>query len=279
MENFLEKDMSIKHFGILAIAVLSCGVVAQQAQATLLFADNFNAPDGQLDSASTAGRVSGLLAGTVGFQSQQVEQLLVGGQLQLQNVNYSGTTSVRFNHDYDWSTGAAGAAILAAGGMDISFDWTAPESTSGNWISYSAGIKPGTTDNAYEVVGSTNSGILLRDNGGVSSFSNGSASGVNNSFNAASLTHHVDLTYYFSSFADGSPATLVASVDGSVVATQNFAWNNNGGIIYMELASANSGSNTPLIDNFAVNTVPEPTSMGLLGLGSIAFLGRRRSAK
>jgi PEP-CTERM motif-containing protein len=271
--------MRKSHIGFTVAALIAGGLVGS-AKAALLFSDNFNrTPDTTLDTAPAPGELGGSLAGTVVMQSQQVLQNIVGGQLQLLNVGYSGTTSVRFNHDYDWSTGAAGAAILAAGGMDISFDWTAPENSSGNWISYSVGITPGHTDNAYEVVsGATDSGILLQDNGGVQSFATGGASGTDLAFNPTSLTHHVDLAYSFTSFADGSPVSVVATVDGNPAVIQTFAWNGNGGVIYMELASANTGSNTPLIDNFAVNTlaVPEPASLGLLAIGATSLLGRRR---
>jgi hypothetical protein len=273
--------MRKSHIG-LSVAVLIAGGLAGSAKAALLFSDNFNrTPDPTtLDTTPAAGELDGSLATTVAMQSQQVEQNIVGGQLQLLNVNFSGTTSVRFNHDYDWSTGAAGAAILTAGGMDISFDWTPPENTSSNWISYSVGITPGGVDKAFEVVSTaTDSGILLRDNGGVQSFATGVGSGTDTAFSATPLTHHVDLAYSFTSFTDGSPVSVVATVDGNVAATETFAWNGNGGVQYMELASANTGSNTPLIDNFAVNTlsVPEPTSLSLLAIGAISLFGRRRA--
>ena len=86
-------------------------------------------------------------------------------------------------------------------------------------------------------------------------------------------SRHLVLDYTFTSFADGSPVNLAASVDGTEVFNGGgFTWDNNGGEFYMEIGTL---ENTRL-DNLAISTIPEPSGALLGALGCLALMQRRR---
>ena len=266
------------------IASLACAVAvlstAQFAQAELLFSDNFNAPDTtNFDGAPLTGRLSGSLVGDVVARSARTQQHIAGGQLRMIDAN---TGRLRFEPvtlgtSYDWAGGAGGAAILN-NSMRVEFDWTATGSPPGDWISFNIGHRnhdegePGFRVNH----GETDYGILFRNNGGTQRFDNGAGT-TTGSFSATTDPVHVviDLDFVSDSFADGSLVDAVASVDGVVVDTYTFDLNNNGGELFMELGTLETGM---LIDNFSVTATPEPTSIAiwsLIGLGLAGFGYRR----
>ena len=230
---------------------------AQRAQATI-YTDNFNvANTTNFDTSSQSGRHSGLLANNVVPQSGGAEPQIQNHLLLLSGLPGSYDTRIHFDpstnysgsYRWDWSSGTAGSTITAAGGMVVSFNWIPADSTA-NWVSYSVGISPN-SDTSFRVVqASTDSGILLRNNGGFQAFNQGTlGANVNSGAFPVLATNVVTLYYYFNSWAPGSAVTLSACVNGNHIFTQSFTWTQAGGVQNMELASY--AANTR-IGNFAV---------------------------
>jgi hypothetical protein len=237
-----------------------------------LWSDNFNTANGPLDSSSLAGRLSGLAAGETYMQSFGTEQSIENDQLALATsggVRFGGQTS-----RYDWAGATTGPSILAAGGFNVSFDWTTIDNTDTEWI----GLKVGTPDNDSHISdGDIDNAILMRKNGGTQIFDDGAGSAGNN-FTTISGggTYAVSLTYTFSSFANGSLVDVVAEVNGDTIADSSFTWNQNGSL-YMDLEGDSTGNT---ISDFAITTlapVPEPSTalLGLVG-GCAVLIWRRR---
>ncbi|MES2705472.1 MAG: PEP-CTERM sorting domain-containing protein [Verrucomicrobiota bacterium] len=265
----------------LLLALCLVGMSSPAAQAVLILADNFNAPDNtNFDNSDQTGRRSGTLGPDVQLRSSRIQQQIIGNQLQL-NKPASGSGRIRF-HDtanlgvwHDFATGPSGAAILADGGFRVQFDWTPVVNNNENWVSYSVGIagqgvaEPGTRVNHAD----TDFGILFRQSGGSQFFDN-SVPTTGGTFTATTSARHVVIDYLFSSFADGANFTVTASVDGSApVVNQTFQWAGNAGALYMELGSLENGT---LIDNFSISTIPEPSALAFAGLAAAGGVLRRR---
>lgn len=265
-----------------AVAILALGA-EPSARATLLFGDNFNAPDTtNFDASDQTGRRTGLLASDIQLRSARIQQGIAGNQLNMLKPA-SGSGRIRFqsaadlptNVWWDFATGAAGAQILEDGGLLVEFDWTPQDNTSQDWISFNLGFlgiaagEPGLRVNEPQ----TDFGILFRNNGGTQHFDNGAAT-TGPSFPATLAQRHVSLLYSFNSFADGTNVTASAAVDGvSVLSDRVFQWENNSGSLYMELGNLAAGTR---IDNLTVSTIPEPSTAGLLGLAALGLGMRRR---
>jgi len=268
------------------IAVL--GGVSAQAQ-TVIYDDNFTTANGNLDSASLS-RLSGV-DGQVGSgfpspQSGGSQQLISGNQLSLTLGGGATTSEMRFGIQgvtatgasptlFDWSSGAGGSAITSAGGMNISFNWTAPNTTSDNWIFFAAGTEGDVSYSNLRVVNSsTTAGILFKDNGQSQTFNAGTLVG-SGSYTPTSVNHVVDLTYDFTSWANGSPVTMTATVDGNVVGTDSFTWRNSSTGEFLDVGTY---SDPTTLGNFEITTVPEPSSWVMLagGLGTLVAVRRFR---
>lgn len=258
--------------------------VVHAAPAAVLFSDNFNAPDSNsFDASAIAGRLSGLVAGETylrswGTQEQiSTNQLLTpttnSGGLRFENaLNDPGTTGAADR--YNWAGGAGGSSILASGGFTVSFDWYAPESTLGDWISFQVGTNNADSGNLAN--GGTDYGILFRNNGNTERFDNGTNLGAGGTFTAGAGTlQQVLITYKFSSFADGTSVNAVSTVNGVQVANDTFTWDGNAGELRMELGAISANSR---IDNLTISSIPEPSAALLLGLPVLGLLRRRRSA-
>jgi len=259
--------MKMRSLGI-SLAALAVLGAASESRAAVLFSDTFDRANGPLDSTPIApGEVGGSLASAITVESEQAEQYIVNGQLQLQSgFPYS---SIRFNNQYDWSTSSAASAITSAGGMSISFDWTPPDASS-EWIDLSAGDS--NPDNAYNFLSSADVAALIRNNGGSSTFSDTTATNVATpGWSDGLATHFVEYDLLFNSFAAGSPVTMNVYVDGQLDATETASWSY--GYNYISIGTASGG---PLLSNLVVSTVPEPASLGLAAVGALGLLARRR---
>jgi len=272
--------MKMKRFGIMSAAIIS-GLLAARANAQqVLLSNNFNQPNGNFDNGPLS-EYGGTLAGSVVMESQKVEQLVSNNQLSMQGTPGYTTGEVRFDNYgstassppglFDFSQAATGLSLVAAGGMKISFNWTPADTSNDDWIAIDNSI--GTYNDNYAVVDSkTDSGLLLRDDGTTTIFNlGGGGTGTTPGSTLLAANNSVVLDYYYNSFATGSPVTMDAYVNGTLAATQSFSWTN--GSDYLELDSDQNGE---LISNFAISTVPEPTSLGMIAVASLGLLARRR---
>jgi hypothetical protein len=257
---------------------VAVGFSATVADAAILFKDNFDVADsGSFDAADLTGRRSGPVGSETNLQSFGAQQSIVGGNLELK-----GAGGVRFGGEtarYNWAGATTGADILAAGGFQVTFDWThiagSPE-----WVALKVGTPNGDSNvNAASV----DHAMLIRQNENIAGqwterWDNGVATGGTISYSPIPNlnTYPVVLTYSFNSFADGSPVNLSAVVNGIEVANDNFTWDGNGGALHFELASGVQ----QLVDNFTVSTrpdvIPEPSTIVLLTLAGTALLVRNR---
>ena len=268
-----------------ALATLLATIsLESHAASTLLFGDNFNAPDtANFDASDQTGRRSGLHATDIQLRSSMVQHGISGNQLNFLTTG-TGPGRIRFqsaaalpsNVWWNFATGAGATQTLADGGLLVEFDWTPADNTSDNWVSFNIGFpdqpagEPGFRVNHPE----TDFGILFRNNGGTQYFDNGAATTGSN-FDASTVApRHVALSYSFNSFADGTNVLVSAAVNGQAVLTaQPFLWENNGGALFMELGNLASGTR---IDNLSITTIPEP-SAGILSLAAGIALTLRRS--
>jgi len=259
------KTITIKKIAVVILVMASLSLANLGRAQTVIYSDNFNIPDtASLDGSTQTGRHTGLLANSVVGRSGGVQLTITSSNLNVLRASATADGRMRFcdtngaggvltsgRHDWASTDFGAGIQITNDSGMEISFDWTAADNTQTAWISYSVGIAPVTdTANRYNNSG-TDSGIRLQNNGVSQVYQNG-ASGVTNSFDVTSLRRHVDLFYFFKSWADGSPVVLAAYVNGVLVAGQNFAWNGNGGVQNMEISSLATGT---AISNFMVTSI------------------------
>ena len=246
---------------LVAAGFLIASGVCAQAQ-TVIYTDNFDIPNtASLDGSTQTGRHTGILSNNVVGRSGGIQHTITSSNLNLLAKTVGTATGRMRLHDaantanrWNWASGTAGTQILTDGGMKISFDWTAADNTSANWISYCVGI-PTTTDPDIRIIeAGTDGGILLRNNGGAQVFKSGSG-GATATFNVTSLTRHVDLNYAFTSWADGASVTFSAYVNNVLVISTNFTWSGQAGVHHMEIASIANGTK---IDNYTVASFAPP---------------------
>jgi hypothetical protein len=265
----MNRKPQISHLRCIA-AGLVAGCLSASAN-TVIFSDNYNVANGNLDTASLSGRTNGVDASGVLPQSTTVEQQISGDQLELLPGGGDGTgdsSCMRFdnitNHSelWDWSSGTGGSDITAAGGMTVAFNWTAKNTNSSDWIFFTAGSDSNDVyglDYALLVLSTnTSSGIIIANNGGVKAYNAGVlyASG---SFTPAGTNHTVKLDYEFTSWAVGSPVTVTVMVDSNFVVSDSFTWTHNTGGQYLNLGAYQA---TNFIDNFSVTTFTNTISAG-----------------
>jgi hypothetical protein len=265
----------MRSFLLTGFLVLSA---ASFASGAVLFADNFNtANNASFDAAPTAGRLSGTAAGEIVLRSWGAQEQIDNNQLL---IPASGNSGVRFENAagpfgganrYNWAGATTGPGILAAGGFVVSFDYAPAGSASTNWISFQVGTVNADSGNLTD----DDYGILFRQNGNTERFDNTVNLGAGGSFlaTAGGVLRHVEITYLFSSFADGATVNAISTVNGVQVANDTFTWDSNAGEMRMELGSNDAGNR---VDNFTISTVPEPSLTLLLGLAGLGLAARRR---
>ena len=223
------------------------------ANGALLWKDNFDAPDtNNFDGAVLTSRLSGTAAGDTTLRSFGFQQSISNNQLLLP----LGGNGVRFGGQftrYDWAAGSVASAIVAAGGFVVSFDWIPQDDSNNEWVSFQVG----TINDDNGNLTNDDYGILFRNNGGTERFRNAplpngnQGAGDNFTTTPGGVARLVEITYAFTSFADGSPVSVISKVNGVVIANDTFNWDGNNGAMHMELG--NGVANTR-IDNFAVST-------------------------
>jgi hypothetical protein len=267
---------------LLSIFAFVTLTITPAAGAAILFSDNFNvANTANFDAAPLAGRRGGSLAGDVFLRSARTQQTIAGNQLSMVTA---ASGRLRFHNGggwYDWAGGSEAANILAADSLRFEFDLTSGTSDP-DWVSFNIGHlgsgagEPLTRVNHPE----TDYGILLRGNGDTQRFDNGAGT-ITGSFAQTFSQQHVIIDFSFGSFADGSNVNVAASIGGILIDTYSFTWNNNGGALFAELGSYETGK---LIDNYSVSTisappVPEPASMALFGILFLTAYGHLRKKR
>jgi hypothetical protein len=276
-----------------AVAVAAGFVLASGLSAsaqTLLYQDNFNTADGAIPG--DLSRLTGLNASQVTPQSGGSGQLISGNQLSLTLAGGATTSEMRFGvtgnantgaapNLFDWSSGAGGTAITAAGGFTVSFLWTAGDTTSGNWIFFTLGNGGDISYNNLRIFSSTTeNGIIFKNTGAQQIFNGGSSVTGGGSYTPVGTTHSVSITYSLTSWAPGSAVSMSAVVDGNAAGSSTFNLNGTSGQ-YFDIGTY--GNNNNLIDNFTVTTlapVPEPATWAMTagGLGLLLITRRFRRA-
>ncbi len=194
--------------------------------------------------------------------------------------------------NFDWATSAA---VSAAGGMIIEYDFTAPL-TGGTteWISFVFGMDATNTLGAFTMVEAQNGGqspeiaMLLRKNG-TTTMKFGAVPWSGNNFTGGAWSivgdptvdlQHARFELTTANFNLGTSATLAAYINGMSLdldplgagTTATFTWNGGPALFNW---SSNQGDAS--IDNLVVTVIPEPAAGALMGLGLVAWLGHRRS--
>jgi len=250
------------------------------ASAALLWSDNFDiGGSADLNASMPAGpsRLSGSAATETELEAFGALQPITNDQL-----GSPGNGGVRFGPEtarYDWAGATTGADILSAGGFQVTFDWT-NDGTDTEWVAW----KVGTNNSDTPVNGASVDHALLLRNGpnGVGETNERWDNGTNLGFSGVShnpvvgtqTTYPVSLTYSFGSFADGTNVNLVAKVGGISVVNDNFIWDGNAGALHMEM---HANTSAHLVDNLAISTIPEPSTVLLSVAGCIAIALVRRS--
>jgi hypothetical protein len=269
------------------LASLILGLTASVSPAALLFSDNFNvANTTNFDTSDTTGRNSGLLASDIILRSGGVVHAIANNQLNFKNPTNDGTGSGRIRIQtafaspaslFDFASGVSGTQILADGGFRVEFDWTPPSNTAPEFIALTVGNT--TFDSGFQVANAgTDYGLLLRHNGNVQVFDSGTVIQTPTFSVPTVTTHHASIDFFLTSFADGATVTAKPSIDGVQLGSPvNFTWAGNSGVINLELE--NNSTPTLTLDNLSISTVPEPTSLALLGCVGLIAAGSRRSRR
>jgi hypothetical protein len=265
--------------------LIVAGGLSASAQ-TLIYSDTF-AGSGNLDSSSQAG-ISGV-DNTALPQSAAIEHTVDGsGNLNLLTPGGNGSGDsgyIRFgtigspSTIYDWAASPGASAITSAGGMVVSFNWTAQNTTSDNWIFVEAGAKAGSqASGGYGWSspifdgGGNSGGILLANNGGAGAFNNGIQQPNGVGLTPLTVNHTVVLDYAFTSWAVGAPVTVTAIVDGQTAITDSFTWQN----AYNYLNIGTYQEPNTISDLTIVTATPEPTTWAMMAGGFGVLLASRR---
>ena len=281
---FMKKIQIAKTACAVAAGLIIAGGLSAGAQ-TVIYSDTFAGSAQNLDGAPTTG-IGGVDGGASGAQPQSaaIEQTIDGsGNLQLLTTSTSGGSGwIRFDTIgntstlYNWATSPGAAAIAAAGGMTISFDWIAANTNADNWIFVVAGASStsqttggggGSYTSPYFTGGG--SGILLKNDGGAG-YTGGT--GTSPGFTVASVNHTVTLNYSFTSWSVGAPVTVTAIVDGQTAATDSYTWQNS--YNYLSIGTYQENGND--INSLEITTVPEPTTWAMMAGGLGMLLATRR---
>ena len=237
----------------------------------VIFADNFHADDGDFDAASLSNRISGLDASHIVPQSAVIPQAIAANQLQLVAPGADGsggTAGLRFTTAedkstlWDWSSGDGGPAIIKAGGMRISFNWTAADSTSSDWIYVAVGADSadsyGYQWKMLATSTATSAGLIFANDGNVKAFNAGTVN-TTGTFVPDNPSHTVMLDYQFDSWEVGAPVMVTVFVDGKYVLTDSFEWLYGAGSQYISIGTYQEKN---IIDSFKIATFNGTISSG-----------------
>jgi hypothetical protein len=117
------------------------------------------------------------------------------------------------------------------------------------------------------------------NNGGkIQVYKNGPTSegGANYAIEGTSLTGNdrLELELFFDSFDDGAAVNANIRWNGVVVGTESFAWDTDGLLENYIGINARQG-NYMIVDDLLIETIPEPATLLLLGIGTLALRKRK----
>lgn len=271
--------------------IASLALTAGTAGANVIFSDTF---DGRTNGDATIGSLvsswgsnDNALGGSIVQTYQTSNPFNNSVPVVRNNRGELGWAFTEIQHDF--------ASNLAGGGLTIQFDMSFLNGGGGNvswWMGTASGdIEPADITNGTKQIplqfSGSDVGLLWR--GGAStggSFLAGVA--VDNGFasghvrtGGGSSAMRIDI--FTNSAAAGSPATVRLTIDGNVTDINgaaagtdlSFNWDAQGA------AYTGFGSNVATyyaIDNLVVTAIPEPASLGMLAIGGLIALRRRRQA-
>jgi autotransporter-associated beta strand protein len=222
---------------------------ATSQAATVLYSENFNG-EGTASTAYNDGTNPEVNVGSIGtLQSTGSNQGGNAGDTAWRfNAGsvINGGNGLRFGTGHNWATGANSAAILAAGGFSIAFDFDlAGNGVATDWFSVRVGS--GGENSGVNFVG-VDFAALIRGNGQVTTFEDGAQS----DFGTATVgaPRSVVFSYAFDSWNAATTVNFTGFVDGSKVATDSFTWNSTNDVKVV-FGGRVTGS---LVDNIYVGT-------------------------
>jgi uncharacterized protein (TIGR03382 family) len=253
------------------VGMLASLSLATSQAATILYSENFNG-EGTSSTAYNDGTTPEVNVGSIGtLQSTGSNQGGNAGDTAWRfnaGSRTNGGNGLRFGTGHNWATGANSAAILAAGGFSIAFDFDlAGNGGAADWFSVRVGS--GGENSGVDFVG-VDFAALIRGNGQVTTIEDGAQGDFGTA--TAVAARSVVFNYAFESWDGGTTVNFTGFVDGSKVATDSFTWNSTNDVKIV-FGGRVTGS---LIDNIVVATIPEPSTALLGGLGLLALLRRRR---
>ena len=207
-----------------------------------------------------------------------------GGGMYIAPEDYSlhlasgaGTANVMVDHNF------VNQEILDAGGFRVSVDINGyANSSAGFGGAFAIGMTRaeamatgdaglGTTTMTGAFGSSTSTSDFWCSMRGDSSMAYGT--GSVNSYAAGAKTGTISAEFTFDSFLAGSTVNYTVFYNDTEVDTGTFTWSDdNSNYIGMD-ARDSSGV---LLDNFTIETIPEPATLGLIGMASIGLLALRR---